>query len=104
MNSWGPNRDSELAMHPTVKPVAMIGDAMKYCSRKGGIVLDPFCGSGTTIMAAEATGRLGRGIELDPIYVDVSVERWQAATGKKAALAGTGELYQTLKAGGRENG
>jgi len=85
VNSWGENRDAELAMHPTVKPVAMIADAIKDCSRKGGLVLDAFCGSGTTIIAAEATGRRGRAIELDPYYVDVAVRRWQDKTGKSAS-------------------
>jgi DNA modification methylase len=74
-NSWGKSRAADLAMHPTVKPVAMIADAMKDCSHRGGIILDNFGGSGTTIMAAEATGRLARVIELDHRYVDVSIRR-----------------------------
>ena len=84
INSMRAGRDEELAMHPTVKPVAMVADAIKDCSRRGGIVLDAFSGSGTTIMAAEQTSRRGRAIELDPRYVDVAVRRWQKQTGQKA--------------------
>jgi DNA modification methylase len=87
LSGWAANRDEDLAMHPTVKPVAMIADALKDCSKKGGIVLDPFGGSGTTMIAAEQTGRRARLIELDPAYVDVSIARWEAATGGKAILA-----------------
>jgi DNA modification methylase len=88
-------------MHPTVKPVAMISDAIKDCSRKGGLILDSFAGSGTTIMAAQATGRCARAIELDPVYVDVAVQRWQKATGQKAILAGDGRSFDELKKKGR---
>jgi DNA modification methylase len=97
LSGWTPSRNSELAMHPTVKPVAMIVDALKDCSRKSGIVLDCFAGSGTTVIAAEQTGRRARAIELDPAYVDVIVQRWETATGKKAALAGTDLTYEQVK-------
>jgi DNA modification methylase len=70
-------RLDELAMHPTVKPVAMVVDAIKDCSRRGEIVLDPFGGSGTTIIAAEKSRRRARAIEIDPAYVDVAIQRWQ---------------------------
>jgi DNA modification methylase len=76
-------RLEELAMHPTVKPVAMVADAIKDCSRRKGIVLDAFMGSGTTLIAAERTGRRARGIELDTAYVDVAVRRWETYTGKQ---------------------
>ena len=89
VNSLKADRADELAMHPTVKPVKMIVDAILDCSRRNGIVLDSFCGSGTTIVAAEQTGRVGYGVELDPRYVDVAVRRWQTLTGKVAVLAGT---------------
>ena len=89
VNSLKAEREEELAMHPTVKPVAMVADAIRDCSRRGGIVLDAFSGSGTTIMAAEQTGRRGRAIELDPRYVDVAIRRWQTATGGRAILAGS---------------
>ena len=93
INSMRTGRDEELAMHPTVKPVAMVADAIKDCSRRGGIVLDAFSGSGTTLMAAEQTGRRGRAIELDPRYVDVAVRRWQKATGEKALSLSSGFTF-----------
>jgi hypothetical protein len=70
-----------LALHPTVKPVALVADAIMDCSARGDIVLDPFLGSGTTIIAAERTGRICYGIELDPVYVDTIIRRWQQFTG-----------------------
>ena len=86
ISSLGPDRAAQLAMHPTVKPVAMIADAMRDCSRRNGIVLDAFSGSGTTIIAAEETGRRARVIEIDPRYADVAVRRWQSVTGRLALL------------------
>ncbi len=73
-----------LDMHPTVKPVALVADAILDVSRHNDIVLDPFCGSGTTILAAERTGRRGYGIELDPLYVDLAITRWQKMAGQTA--------------------
>ncbi len=64
-------------MHPTVKPVALVADAIKDCSRRNGLVLDPFAGSGTVLIAAERTGRRARALEIDPHYVDVAVRRWE---------------------------
>jgi DNA modification methylase len=90
-------RLEELAMHPTVKPVALVADAMKDCSHRGGLVLDPFCGSGTVLIAAERTGRKARAIEIDPHYVDVAIRRWQAYTGKAAVLAATGETFELVE-------
>jgi DNA modification methylase len=84
VNTLRPDRMDELAMHPTVKPVALVSDAIKDCSKRGGIILDAFGGSGTTLIAAERTGRLGYLLELDPAYVDVTIRRWQAKTGQKA--------------------
>jgi len=98
---WSPGRAEELAMHPTVKPVAMIVDALKDCSRKGGIVLDCFGGSGSTLMAAEQAGRRARLIELDPAYVDVAVRRWEADTGRKAILDQDGRSFELIEQGGR---
>ena len=94
-------RAEELAMHPTVKPVAMIADAIKDCSRKAGIVLDCFGGSGTTLIAAEQTGRRARLIELDPAYVDVTIRRWEADTGGKAILVQDGRSFTNLEKEGR---
>jgi len=96
INSLRAGRAEELAMHPTVKPVEMVADAMRDCSLRGGIVLDAFSGSGTTIMAAEQTGRRARAFELDPRYVDVAVRRWQKATGGKAVLAGSDATFNEL--------
>jgi DNA modification methylase len=90
-------RLEELAMHPTVKPVALVADAIKDCSRRGGLVLDPFGGSGTILIAAERTGRKARAIEFDGAYVDVAVRRWQQYTGKSAVLAATGETFEVVE-------
>jgi DNA modification methylase len=83
----------DLAVHPTVKPVAMVADAMRDCTRRGDSVLDPFIGSGTTILAAERVGRRALGMEIDPLYVDVAIRRWQAFTGKDAVLDGSGRTF-----------
>jgi len=88
-NSLRQGRLAELAMHPTVKPVALIADAILDCSNRGSIILDSFGGSGTTLIAAERTGRRARLIECDPAYVDVTVRRFQELTGEKAIHAET---------------
>src|SRR5260370_14038940 len=75
ISSLRAGRLDELAMHPTVKPVALVADAIKDCSRRGDLVLDAFCGSGTILIAAERTGRKARALELYPAYVDVAVRR-----------------------------
>jgi DNA modification methylase len=98
LSSFGRGRDEALAMHPTVKPVAMVMDALMDCSNRGGIVLDPFGGSGTTMIAAERTGRRARLIEIDLQYCDVTVQRWQNFSGKTARLAKTNETYEEVKA------
>jgi len=87
INTFRDGRDDELAMHPTVKPVALVADAIKDVSRRGHIVLDAFGGSGTTLIAAEKTGRKARLLELDPIYCDVICRRFEAYTGDPALLA-----------------
>jgi DNA modification methylase len=84
------------ALHPTVKPVAMIADAILDCSARGDIVLDGFLGSGTTVIAAERTGRRGYGLELDPGYVDTIIRRWQALTGGSARHAASGRSFDDL--------
>ena len=85
-----------LALHPTVKPVAMVADAILDCSGRGDIVLDAFVGSGTTVIAAERSGRRGFGLELDPRYVDTTVRRWQALTGGRAYHARSGRSFDDL--------
>ena len=82
-----------LALHPTVKPVQMLADALLDSSARGGIVLDPFLGSGSTLIACERVGRRLRGIELDPAYVDVAIRRWQRYTGAIAVNAVTGKPF-----------
>jgi len=89
MNSFGKNRDADLALHPTVKPTSLVADAIMDCSNRGDTILDPFAGSGTIFLAAEKTGRRGYGIELDPAYVDVAIKRWETMTGGLARHAET---------------
>jgi DNA modification methylase len=90
--------DSEnnlLALHPTPKPVALIADAIKDCTARGDLILDPFLGSGTAVIAAERTGRLCYGLELDPLYVDTIIRRWQKQTKLEAVYVGTGETFNS---------
>lgn len=96
VNKFRANRMDELRMHPTVKPIALIADAMKDCSSRGSIVLDTFAGSGSTIVAAEQIGRRAFCIEIDRRYVDVAVRRWQRVTGRDAVLEGTGQTFDEL--------
>jgi DNA modification methylase len=85
-----------LAGHPTPKPVALVADALLDCSARGALVLDPFLGSGSTLIAAERVGRSCRGIELDPIYVDLAIRRWQRFTGAHAVHAASGKRFDDL--------
>ena len=96
VNSLRAGRMEKLAMHPTVKPVALVADAIKDCSARGGTVLDPFAGSGTILIAAERTGRSARALEIDPGYVDVAIRRWQKFTGKTAVLAPLDESFEEI--------
>lgn len=96
ISSISASRGDELAMHPTVKPVALIADAIRDCSRRGEIILDAFGGSGSTLIAAEKTGRSARLIEYDPIYCDTIVRRWELLSGKRAALASTGAWFEDV--------
>jgi DNA modification methylase len=84
------------ALHPTVKPVAMVADAILDCSARGDIIFDPFMGSGTTLIAAERVGRVCRGIEIDPLYVDTIIRRWQAYSGDKAIQATSSIRFDDL--------
>ena len=86
-------RKSKLSLHPTVKPVALVADAIRDCSNRGDVILDPFGGAGTTLIAAEKTDRRARLIELNPTYVDVTIERWQRLTGQAACHAVTGRSF-----------
>jgi DNA modification methylase len=84
---------NKLSLHPTAKPVGLVADAIRDCSNRFGIVLDPFAGIGVTAIAAEKTGRRARLIEIDPVYVDATLLRWQRLTGKTAFNAATGEAF-----------
>lgn len=97
VNTLGANRLAELAMHPTVKPVAMVADAIRDCSRRGDIVLDAFGGSGTTLIAAEKTGRRGYAIEIDPLYIDVTLERFRATFGEEPVHEISGLSFADLR-------
>jgi DNA modification methylase len=79
--------------HPTPKPVGLIADAIQDCSRRGDLILDPFCGSGTILLAAERTGRVARTIEIDPLYCDLAIRRWQARTGQSAVHIESGKSF-----------
>lgn len=97
MNSFGKDRDATLAGHPTPKPLAMVGDAILDCSKRGGIVLDAFAGSGTTLLAAERTGRRGCGIELDPHYVDLIIKRFKEVYGLEAIHVGSDFSFDLMR-------
>ncbi len=90
------SRSDELAMHPTVKPVALVADAIKDCSKRGDIILDAFAGSGTTLIAAHKTGRTARLMEYDPCYCDTIIRRFEAYTGKMATLVGTNKSFEDM--------
>jgi len=98
VNTFGAGRAEALAMHPTVKPVALVADAMRDCTLKGELVLDPFMGSGTTLMAAEKISRCARGLECEPGYIDVAIRRWQAFTCRDAILDGDGRTFTEVEA------
>ena len=98
VNTFRAGRLDELAMHPTVKPVAMLADAIRDVTGRGALVLDPFAGSGSTLIAAEKTGRHACCIEYEPKYCDVIVRRWQAYTGKAATFDGTDLTFEDFEA------
>jgi DNA modification methylase len=100
INSFGRTTEEGnlLELHPTVKPTALVADAILDCSARGGIILDTFMGSGTTLMAAERTGRIAYGMEFDPLYIDVAIRRWQAMTGEVARHALTGRSFTEVAA------
>ena len=98
VNSLHPARRGDLELHPTVKPHALVADLIRDCSKRNGVILDPFGGSGTTIIAAERTGRIARVIELDPLYVDVAIRRWKKITGVPARHATSGLNFEQVAA------
>jgi DNA modification methylase len=87
-----------LNLHPTVKPVQMVVDAILDCTAPGDIVLDPFLGSGSSLIAAERSRRRCFGMDIDPVYVDIAIRRWQQHTGGKAVLQQTGQPFQEVAA------
>lgn len=97
-NTFSATRDDDLAMHPTVKPVALVADAILDCSKRKGLVLDAFGGSGTTLVAAERTGRRGAAIEIDPAYCDVIVRRLAKVCDLNATLEATGQPFDEVAA------
>jgi DNA modification methylase len=97
-SSLGSEARQGLQHHPTVKPVAMLEDALLDMTVRGDIAIDPFLGSGSTLIACEKTGRRCRGLELDPLYVEVILRRYEAVTRQPAVLESTGETYAALAA------
>lgn len=97
VNTFSGSRSDDLTMHPTVKPVALVADAIKDCTKRGDIVLDAFAGSGTTVIAAEKIGRSARVVEFDANYCDTIIKRFQVFTGKFATLASTGERFENVE-------
>jgi DNA modification methylase len=97
LNSFQSGRDEALQNHPTVKPVALVADAILDCSSPKAIVLDPFAGSGTSIIAAERSRRRCAAIEIDPLYVDVALRRFWKVTGIDPIHAGTGAKFSELE-------
>ncbi len=105
LNGFGPDRDTLLDQHPTAKPVSLLADAILDCSNRNGLVLDPFCGSGSILVACERTGRRARALELDPHYVDGALRRFQRITGIEPVCAESGITFGELErqAGQKEN-
>jgi ParB-like chromosome segregation protein Spo0J len=98
VNSLDPARRGDLELRPTPKPTALIADLIRDCSRRNGVILDPFGGSGTTVLAAERTGRIARAVELDPLYVDLAIRRFEKLTGIQARHANTGLSFTEAEA------
>jgi hypothetical protein len=96
-DSSGAERDPKLLLRRTVKPVALIADAIRDCSKRAGLVLDPCAGAGTTLIAAEKTGRRAAAIELDLLYVDTAIRRRQKVTGKEPTLADAGVSFADIE-------
>jgi DNA modification methylase len=94
---WPIDKPSVNDLHPTMKPIELVERAIRNSSRSKGVVLDPFGGSGSTLLACETTGRRARLIELDPKYVDVIVKRWQNFTGQKAVLKSDGREFDQIE-------
>jgi DNA modification methylase len=96
INTFGRGRIEALSSHPTVKPIALVADALLDCTKRGDVILDQFTGSGTAILAAEKVGRRAYGLEIEPRYVDVAITRWQQTTKLDALLAGDGRTFDEV--------
>lgn len=103
VNAFRTGRMDELRAHPTAKPVAMVKDALLDVTKRGDIVLDPFLGAGATVMAAEQSGRIAYGLEIDPPYVDVILRRWRAQTGEEPVRATDGKSFRILEQEGKDD-
>ena len=103
-NLFRAGRMEELPWHPSAKPVALVADAIKDCTRRGDIVLDTFSGLGTTIIAAERVGRHARALEIEPRFVDLAIRRWQAFTRRDARHAESGLSFDEIAADGSDSG
>jgi DNA modification methylase len=99
VNSFGRGRMEQLGVHPTCKPIPLVADAIRDVSNRGDIILDSYMGSGTTLLAAERTGRIGYGMDIDPAYIDVTIRRWQKMTGRKAVHAVSQMTFDNLEQG-----
>jgi DNA modification methylase len=97
-SSLGSDARDGLGVHPTVKPRALLEDALLDVTNRGDVVIDCFAGSGSTLLAAEAVGRRCRAIEIDGLYCDVVIRRWQEMTGRRAVLEATGESFADVAA------
>lgn len=98
MHGAGADRVRARELHPTVKPLALVRDAILDSTKRGDIVLDLFSGSGTTIVAAHDSGRIGYATELDPVYADTGIMRWQDFSGQEARLEATGQTFREVRA------
>jgi DNA modification methylase len=103
VNSFGSDRDEALATHPTVKPVALVADALLDCTARGDVVLDQFAGSGTLLLAAEKVGRVAHAMEYEGGYVDAAIVRWQRFTKRDAVLFGDGRTFEELAVDRKQN-
>ncbi len=98
VNTFREGRMEELAAHPTAKPVAMVKDALLDVTKRGDVVLDPFLGAGATLIAAERSGRIVRGMEIDPAYVDIVLRRWRKETGEEPVRVADKRTLASLEA------
>jgi DNA modification methylase len=102
VNTFREGRMEELSAHPKAKPVGMVRDAILDVTKRGEIVLDPFLGGGATLMAAEQSGRVAYGMDIDPAYIDVALRRWRKETGEEPCRASDNHTLASLEIAQRE--